>query len=536
VCFDDAKRVYARAIYRHPYVDVSRRIFATAAVLVLTTALSGCAVGPDFHPVAAPAVRGYTPEPLPSRTASADVIGGAPQTLRPGGDIPGQWWTLFHSSQLNRLIEQALKANPSLQAAQAALREADENVGAQEGYLYPSIVGGVSGLRERRLRYVRGDPAGIGSPYTLMNVGVNVSYTLDVFGGIRRQVEAYKAQSEYQRYQLEAAYLTLTANVVTAAVQEASLRGQIAATLELIKDERDQLVIVRNEFQLGGASEADIFAQNTLLTQTEATLPPLKKQLEIERDLLRALTGHFPDQDIGENFDLSTLDLPANLPLSLPSQLVEQRPDVREYEGLLHQASAEIGVATANMLPQFTISGGLGTFAGAGMNPGALAFSVLAGVAQPIFEGGTLLHRRRAAIAAYDQALAEYRYTVLVAFQNVADSLRALQADADFVKAQAAAEHSASESFRVAREQYQAGYIAYPSLLAAEYAYQQTLLALVQAEASRYADTAALFQALGGGWWNRSDVIAANSTDTTPAQTDTATKPSLSQRLEGMLP
>jgi outer membrane protein TolC len=170
------------------------------------------------------------------------------------------------------------------------------------------------------------------------------------------------------------------------------------------------------------------------------------------------------------------------------------------------------------------------------MNPGALAFSVLAGVAQPIFEGGTLLHRRRAAIAAYDQTLAEYRYTVLVAFQNVADSLRALQADADFVKAQAAAEHSASESFRVAREQYQAGYIAYPSLLAAEYAYQQTLLALVQAEASRYADTAALFQALGGGWWNRSDVIAANSTDTTPVQTDTATKPSLSQRLEGMLP
>ena len=536
MCFDDAKRVYARAIYRRRYVDVSSRIFATAAVLVLTTALSGCAVGPDFHPVAAPAVRGYTPEPLPSRTASADVIGGAPQTLRPGGDIPGQWWTLFHSSQLNRLIEQALKANPSLQAAQAALREADENVGAQEGYLYPSIVGGVSGLRERRLRYVRGDPAGIGSPYTLMNVGVNVSYTLDVFGGIRRQVEAYKAQSEYQRYQLEAAYLTLTANVVTAAVQEASLRGQIAATLELIKDERDQLVIVRNEFQLGGASEADIFAQNTLLTQTEATLPPLKKQLEIERDLLRALTGHFPDQDIGENFDLSTLDLPENLPLSLPSQLVEQRPDVREYEGLLHQASAEIGVATANMLPQFTISGGLGTFAGAGMNPGALAFSVLAGVAQPIFEGGTLLHRRRAAFAAYDQALAEYRYTVLVAFQNVADSLRALQSDADFVKAQAAAEHSAAESFRVAREQYQAGYIAYPSLLAAEYAYQQTVLALVQAEASRYADTAALFQALGGGWWNRSDVIAANSTDTTLAQTDTATKPSLSQRLEGMLP
>ena len=520
MCFDNARGVYARAAYRSRCVDVSRRTLAMIAVFVLTAAVSGCAVGPDFHPIAAPAVRGYTPEPLPPRTASADVVGGTPQTLRPGENIPGQWWTLFHSAQLNRLIEQAMKANPSLQAAQAALREADENVGAQEGYLYPSVVGGVTGLRERRLRYARGDPAGLGSPYTLMNVGVNVSYTLDVFGGIRRQVEADQAQSEYQRYLLEATYLALTANVVTAAVQEASLRGQIAATLELIKDEREQLVIVRNEFELGGASEADVLAQQTALAQTQATLPPLEKQLEIERDLLRALTGHFPDQDLGEDFDLSTLELPQNLPLSLPSQLVEQRPDVREYEALVHQTSAGIGVATANMLPQFTISGGLGTFAGAGMNPGALAFSVLSGVAQPIFEGGTLLHRRRAAIAAYDQALAEYRYTVLVAFQNVADSLRALQADADYVKAQAAAERSASESYRVAREQYQAGYIAYPSLLAAQYAYQQTLLTLVQAEASRYADTAALFQALGGGWWNRSDVVPTNREDVTSAIKD----------------
>jgi NodT family efflux transporter outer membrane factor (OMF) lipoprotein len=309
---------------------------------------------------------------------------------------------------------------------------------------------------------------------------------------------------------LEATYLALTANVVTAAVQEASLRGQIAATLELITDEREQLVIVRNEFELGGASKADVLAQQTLLSQTEATLPPLKKQLEIERDLLKILSGHFPDQDLGEDFDLSTLELPRNLPLSLPSQIIEQRPDVREYEALLHQASARIGVATANMLPQFSLSAALSTFAGAGVNPGAVAFSVLTGVTQPIFEGGTLRHRRRAAIAAYDQALAQYRYTVLVAFQNVADSLHALQSDADFVKAQAAAERSAAESFGVAREQYQAGYIAYPSLLATEYAYQQTIISLVQGEASRYADTAALFQALGGGWWNRSDAIASD--------------------------
>ena len=483
--------------------------------------VSGCAVGPNFHPVAAPAVSGYAPEPLPPHTASADVIGGAPQALRLGGDIPGQWWTLFHSPQLNRLINQALQANPNLQAAQAALRVADENVSVQEGYFYPTIVAGVSGLRERRLSYSRGTPARIGSPYTLLNVGANVSYTFDVFGGIRRQVEAYKAQSEYQRFELEAAYLTLTANVVTAAVQEASLRGQIAATLELIQDEQQQHEIVRSEFQLGGASEANVLAQQTLLAQTQATLPPLKKQLEIERDLLMALTGHFPNQDLGENFDLSTLKLPENLPLSLPSQLVEQRPDVQASQALLHQASAEIGVATAAMLPQFTINASFGTFAGAALTPGILAFSVLPGLAQPIFEGGRLLHQRRAAIAAYDQAFAQYRYTVLGAFQNVADALRALQSDADYVKAQAAAELSAVESFRVAKEQYQAGYIPYTTLLVAEYAYQQTLISLVQAQADRYADTAALFQALGGGWWNRTDVTPISHSSLLDAQKNT---------------
>jgi NodT family efflux transporter outer membrane factor (OMF) lipoprotein len=500
--------------------NMSGRYFEVACFLIVSMAV-GCAAGRNFHPVAAPAVSGYAPEPLPPHTASADVIGGAPQTLQPGADIPGQWWTLFHSPQLNRLIEQALRANPDLQAAQAALREADENVSVQESYFYPTIVAGVSGLRERRLTYTQGTPNRIASPYTLLNVGANVSYTFDVFGGIRRQVEAYKALSEYQRFELEAAYLTLTANVVTAAVQEASLRGQIASTLELIQDEQQQLEIVRNEFQLGGASEAEVSAQQTLLAQTQATLPPLKKQLEIERDLLRALTGHFPDQDLGDRFDLSTLKLPENLPLSLPSQLVEQRPDVQASQALLHQASAEIGVATAAMLPQFTINASLGTFAGAALTPGILAFSVLPGLTQPIFEGGRLLHQRRAAIAAYDQAFAQYRYTVLGAFQNVADALRALESDADYVNKESAAELSASESVRIARDEYKAGYVAYASLLVAEYAYQQTMISLVQAQANRYADTAALFQALGGGWWNRTDVMAIRHAGLQAAQNST---------------
>jgi NodT family efflux transporter outer membrane factor (OMF) lipoprotein len=485
-------------------------ILGVMAPFVLSLAAS-CAVGPNFHRIPAPAVNGYTPQPLPPHTASADVTGGGPQTLRPGEDIPGLWWTLFHSPQLNRLINQALQANPNLDAAQAALREADENVAVQESYFYPTIVGGVSGLRERRLSYTRGIPSRITSPYTLMNAGVSVSYTFDVFGGIRRQVEAYQAQAEYQRFELEAAYLALTANVVTAAIQEASQRGQIAATYKLIHDEQQQVVVVHNELQLGGASQADVTAQETALAQAEAILPTLQKQLEIERDLLRALTGNFPNQDVGDNFDLSSLKLPENLPLSLPSQLVEQRPDVRASQALLHQASAEIGVATAAMLPQFTLNADLATFAGAMAPAGILAYSILPALTQPIFEGGRLLHQRRGAIAAYDQAFAQYRATVLSAFQNVADTLHAIEMDSENLQAQLAAETSASESFRIARDQYQAGYIAYPTLLVAEYAYQQTLISLVQAQASRYADTAALFQALGGGWWNRADVKPPNT-------------------------
>jgi NodT family efflux transporter outer membrane factor (OMF) lipoprotein len=496
------------------------RCLSPVIVLATMLAAAGCVVGPDFRPPAAPAVAGYSPKPLPAQTDSADVAAGAAQTLNPGQDIPAEWWTLFHSPQLNQLIVEALAKNPTLEAAQAALRVAAENMSAAQGYLYPHLDAGVSGLRQRRLFYRKGVPAGISAPFNLFNSNVSVSYTLDVFGGIRRQVEAYGAQQDYQRAQLEATYLVLTANVVTAAIQEASLRSQIAATSKLANDEREQLDIVSNEFALGGASEADVLAQQTLVAQTEATLPPLKKQLEIERDLLRALTGHFPSEDLGENFDLESIQLPEKLPVSLPSTLVQQRPDVRAYEALVHQASAQIGVATANMLPQFTIGGSLGDYAAAGVDPGILAFDIAAGIAQPIFHGGTLLHLRRAAIASYYQVLAEYRDTVLVAFQNVADALHALEEDAATVRADDSAESSAAHSLQVARDQYNGGYIPYLTLLSAENFYQQTLLTLIQAEATRYADTAALFQALGGGWWNRSDVKPLDSPLTIPRETD----------------
>jgi len=482
--------------------------------------VGGCAVGPDFHPPSAPAAEGYTPEPLSPHTASADIAAGAAQNFVKGLDIPGQWWTLFHSEQLNNLIAQALKNNPSLEAAQAALRQARENVYAQEGAFLPAVSGSAAATRQQVSSAEFGATSSTSFLYNVFNASVNVSYTLDVWGGIRREVESLQAQAEYQRFVLEATYLTLTSNVVTAAVQEASLRAQIAATHEIIKDETEQLDIVRRQFELGGASGSDVLAQETALAQEKATLPSLEKQLAQERDLLRALTGHLPSDDLGVDFDLATLKLPADLPVSLPSKLVEQRPDVREYEALLHQASAQIGVATANMLPQFNITAQYGSFATSAaslLSPGTTVWNAAAGVTQPLFEGGTLLHKRRAAIAAYDQAAAQYRYTVLTAFQNVADSLRALQSDADALKAQLAAERSAANSFEISSNQYRVGGITYLSLLNAQNSYQQTRINLIQAMASRYADTAALFQALGGGWWNRSDVAPETTTWVAPA-------------------
>ena len=298
-----------------------------------------------------------------------------------------------------------------------------------------------------------------------------MSYAPDVFGGTRRQIESLAAQAEYQRFQLEAAYLTLTSNVVVAAVQEASLRGQIAATQDIIKDQAQQLNLVRQRFALGGASQADVLTQEAQLAQTRATLPPLQKQLAQTRNQLTALAGRLPSHEAEEKFDLASMRLPRDLPVSLPSQLVAQRPDVRAVEAQLHAASADIGVATANQLPQFTITAALGTAATGFTNmfaPGTGVWSIAGGIAQTLFDAGTLLHKKRAAVAAFEQTAAQYRSTVIRACQNVADTLRALQADADALVAQAAAERSAVASLDLARRQYQLGAIDYLTLLNAQ--------------------------------------------------------------------
>jgi NodT family efflux transporter outer membrane factor (OMF) lipoprotein len=480
---------------------------AAGAALSLLV-LSACAVGPDFIAPLVPTSAGYTPEAQPAATASVDVAGGAAQKFELGRDIPGEWWKVFHSKELDSLIAQALRANPSLQAAQAALWQAKENLYAQRGKLLPSVDANASAERQQL------SPAEFGQPggpllFNLFQATVSVSYVPDVFGGQRRQIEANAAQADYQRFELEATYLTLTSNVVTAAIAEASLRGQIEATLDIIKAESDQLVVVQHQFEVGAATRADVLTQQSEVATEQATLPPLQKQLEQQQHVLLALIGRFPNQARNDHLTLALFQLPTHLPVSLPSQLVEQRPDVRAAQAQLHQASADVGVAVAARLPQLNLTGDYGSAAlttATLFSPSTIVWDIAASGTQPIFHGFTLLHQQRAAEAGYDMAQAQYRNTVLAAFQNVGDVLRALQLDAATLKAQEAAVRAASATLELSQGQYRLGAVAYVILLNAQRSYQQARLALVQAQADRYADTAALFQALGGGWWNRIDV------------------------------
>ena len=488
-------------------MKISRFLLAPAALSLL----AGCAVGPDFERPAAPEVKGYAPEPLPAETKSTDIPGGAAQHFAEGRDIAAQWWEVFHSEPLNRLIEQALKANPDLKAAEAALRAAEHNLSAAEGAFFPTVT---PSFTPQRLKNAV-QPSPTLSSYTpyfnFFSAQVSVSYVLDVWGGTRRAVETAAAQAEAQRFQTEAAYLTLTANLVGAAVQEASLRGQIAATQRLIAIDGEAASVLRKQFELGQVARADVAAQETALAQAEAALPPLRKQLAVQRDLLAALGGHFPSERTEAGFDLDQLNLPAELPVSLPSQLVEHRPDIRMAEANLHAATAEVGVAIANMLPQLSLSGNDGTVAtklGGLFQPYNGFWTLGANLAQTLFDGGVLLGKERASWALLDQAGAQYRSTVITAFQNVADTLHALEEDANAVKANAAAEHAARESLDIVRRQMELGSVNYLAVITAEQSFQQANLNLVQSRATRYADTAVLFQALGGGWWNRENAVS----------------------------
>lgn len=482
-------------------------------------AMVGCAVGPDFKKPAAPDVSDYAAHPPSTTTSSADVTAGEAQRFVRGGNIPGDWWALFHSRPLNALIEQSLANNHDLKAAQAALLVAHENVLAQRGAYYPSVTASASANRQMQstlLAPVPNFPVVANEfLFSLFTPQVSVSYMPDVFGLNRRTAESVKAQEQAVRYQMIAAQITLSTNVVLAAVQQASLQAQIDATQQLIDINAKMVQILRYQMAKGYAGRLDVAAQESQLAQVNATLPPLLKQLAQQQHLLTVLAGQFPSQAPAEKFELANLQLPQELPLSLPSQLVAQRPDVLQAEANMHVASAQVGIATANRLPNIVLTANAGSTAlaiGQVFKAGTGFWSLGAAVTAPIFQGGTLLHQQRAAKAAYVQAAEQYRSTVLTAFQNVADTLTALEQDAEGLKAAAAAADAAKVTLDLSQRRWKDGYANYLSLLSAEQAYQQARLSLVQAQANRYADTAALFQALGGGWWHRTDLTHADST------------------------
>jgi NodT family efflux transporter outer membrane factor (OMF) lipoprotein len=486
-----------------------------AAAGAMAAMVCGCAVGPDFAPPKPPPdLAGYGTGTGFTRTAGADVPGGEVQHLAKGRDIPGDWWRLFGSRGLGTLTDRALKNNADLAAAQAALRVAHSNVAAGKAAYFPTITGNFSA--ESSVAPVLPPTAGPNGnlilaespPFNLYTGQVNVSYTPDVFGGIRRNVESLQAQSDNQRFQLEATYLTLTSNIALAAIQEASVRGQIEATRELIKIASDILEVLGKQRKAGLISDVDVLPQEAALAQIEQTLPPLERQLEQQRHLLSALSGGLPSQEPPEKFTLAALKLPRDLPISVPSQLVQQRPDLRAAEENLHAASAQIGVAISNRIPNVTLTGSVGTQAlnvAQLLEPGTGAWAVGASVLQPIFDGGFLYQKEVAARATFEQATSQYRSTVITAFQNVADSLTALAKDAVALQKAVVAEEAADRSLSLARKRLDAGDINSILLLNVQQTYFQAKLTRVQAQAARFADTAALFQALGGGWWNRED-------------------------------
>lgn len=491
--------------------------------------VSGCAVGPNFHRPTAPHDAGYTAAELPQTTATANVHGGSAQRLVQGGELPFEWWREFRSRVLDDLVARAFRANPTIPAAQAALRQAQESVSAQRGFFFPSIdavyqaerhkVSGntensetpgvqASGTNLLPHQTAGGTPVAAPVYYTFHTAQLTVSFVPDIFGGNRRQVESLAAQAQVQRFTLEAAYVSLASNTVAAAIQEASLRAQLAATRRMIDSDGRALEILRQQFRLGYAMQIDVAAAEAALAQVETTLPPLQKRLEQTRDLIRALIGSLPGEEIPE-VELDTLELPPEVPVTLPAKLIEQRPDIRVAEAQLHAANAQVGVAVAAMLPQFAISGvygGNATTISQMFSSGGPFWSLFANASQPLFHGGTLLHQKRAADSALQAAGAQYCMTVMTAYQNVADSMRATFSDAEELNAAVAAEEAAKVTLDLTQRRMDTGYTDYLTLLNAETTYQQALLSRVQAQAVRFGDTVALYQALGGGWWNRKEL------------------------------
>ena len=497
-------------LFSHPSIAFQLEVCRLARLLLaafLLGILAACAVGPDFKQPDAPKVSSLTEKPIPPKLATTpDVPGGSEQTLVESKDIPAKWWELFKSPELDILIRKALEQNPNLAAADAALRAAQENVSAQIGGQYfPQIGGNASSTRQQLPYAVYGLPHG--DPiYNLYNTTVNISYVPDFFGRARRTVENARAQAEISQYQLEGAYLNLTSNLVTSAVREAQLRAQYQATKEILEAQTYFANIIKQQLEIGSVSKVDLTSQQALVASSQAELLVYEKNVAFARNQLAALTGEYPGSAVIKGFNLGDLHLPDQLPLSLPSSLVRQRPDILAAESAMKSTNALVGVATANLLPQITLSGAEGSAAlttGALFGPTAALWSIAGGLFQPLFQGGQLLAQRRGAMANYEQAVFQYQAAVITAFQQVADALQALDADAKALTAATDTERYAKETLNLVQDQYRFGTASYLQVLYYQTQYQNAKIRSLQAQALRFSDTAALFTALGGGWWNR---------------------------------
>lgn len=468
--------------------------------------LASCTHEPP-RPPDLPAAAQYVPGAAIEQTAAAGGFpGGQAQRFVAGLDVPAQWWSLFQSPALDALVRQALQNSPTLAQAEARLRQAQEERGARAGATqWPAVNAKLSANRVDVGADSFGGPGLPASfPLNLYLASVAVSYDFDLFGANRHELQALQATIDQQRHELDAARLMLAGNVVTAAIREAALREQIACTEQIVALQQQRLAIVERLQQIGTAAQADVVAQRLELAQTRALLPELQRQLEQLRHRLAVYTGQAPGAAQLPQLRLAELQLPAELPLSLPSQLARQRPDIRASEALLQQAGERVGVATANLYPQIVLTanvGSLATHAGDLFGGGTLFQLLGASLSQPIFRGGELQAKRRASVAAYEQAAAAYRQAVLLGLQNVADVLRALQADALKLQQRAEAAEQARLQQQILAARYAAGGVSLYVLLDAERHLQSALLDRTQAVADRHADTAALLQALGGGWW-----------------------------------
>ena len=476
-------------------------VWCRLGILLSLTGLVGCVAGPDFRRPGPPAVENYTASPLPAQTVSAPGMLGGAQHFLAQAPIRPAWWQQFGSHKLNYLIEQALQSNPTLAAARATLRVAEQTYAAQAGAtLFPQANGQLAVQRQRLTPAVQGQ-TGPERTFTLYNANIGVSYNLDLSGENRRILEALAAQTDFQRFQLEGARLTLAANIVTAAITQAQLAEQIRADKQILAAEREQLGITRRRLALGNASEIDVVSIQTQVEQTRAGIVPLRNRLEQTGHLLAILVGEPPAAVAIPQFTLTDFTLPTDLPVQVPSELVRRRPDIQASEALLHVASAQYGVAVSRLYPQLTLTGNVGSQAltsAALFGPGSLVWGLAGQLAQPLFNAG-LRPAARAARAQFDTAAANYRQTVLLALRNVADVLRALDNDAQILQAQTAADASAQQALDLVQQQYRLGAASYLQLLIAQQQAQQTRIGLIAAQAQRLVDTAALYQAMGGG-------------------------------------